>query len=200
MSSPALERNSLLSDNGSPMKRQRDPAHSPDFLRDSQEFAASGTRVPRRVLRLLREHGADVTREAGLTLVIMPATGGAQDVYKGFIASLSEDDDPLLSVHACANAAVDAEASSILAHYQTLRASDFDFGALPPLPAVSPHIGVVERYHHATRALSAVGARIADPQSLAYPAIRALPSGALVCRLYTCWAGGTLITLPIHRP
>ena len=39
------------------------------WSQDSMEFAASGTRVPWKVLRLMKKNGAVVTRKFGLTLV-----------------------------------------------------------------------------------------------------------------------------------
>lgn len=178
-----------------------DVAPSPTFSVASREFAASGTLIPREVLRQLKQGGAALTRGQGLTFCHVP--GGALEARRAllrFFGTLADDDDPLLHVQNAPNARVDSEAWTIVQAYARLRRPDFAHGAPvlpppPPEPVYVPHA----RYHHGSLSLSAVLARLASPEDARYHGITSLPQGALVCRVGHVWAGGTTLVIDVHR-
>ena len=144
-----------------------------------------------------------MTRKYGLTLVCIDDAGGpAAKLYSEFLASLTDDDDPLLFVSAHFHAAqVVVECFHILHTYSWLRARDFAAapGGLPPLPPIGAPQIADARFHHSSRALATVASRICDPQDPSCPAIMALPPGTPIGLLKATFARGTIVNLSLVR-
>ena len=172
------------------------PHHpSPSFAQSSEEFAASGSRVPRKVLQLLKREGASVSRGMGITLVDIDSCE-AMVVLNSFMNSLSDDDDPLLSVAGAASIPLLLECQSILQHFSGLRKVDFDGGAhllVHPMQAPSSY----HRFHCAF-ALAFVNEFLSNPGPN-FPHIHGLAHGVTVCRICQVWAGGTTVILTVQR-
>lgn len=181
------------------------PRRSPVLSQDSVEFASSGTRVPKKVVREISEADGikHSSRALGITIIHIESTScSAFRVLQAFIDTLHDEvDDPVVSISHCVSPAVEGEAWTIIDTYSRLRSSHFVGGALPTLPPPAPLGSIIDtRFHHSMMALSGVFSRISCPMSpKLYPAIHALPLGTALCTLRQSWAQGTNILTTIHR-
>ena len=168
---------------------------SPTFARSTEEFDASETHVPRKLMMKLRGAGAEVTRGCGITLIELGGCTAAIEILYGWAATLGPEDDPLLSVSRCPSLAVELECCSILASFSQLSAAQFE-----NMPVLQPHGNPPTdvRFNHCQMSLSAVASFLQNPGPR-FAAIHALVPGQLVCKLRQVWARGTTITLHVVK-
>jgi hypothetical protein len=146
-----------------------------------------------------------VDRADGITLITFTTMDGpAFQKWENWIRTLDDNvDDPDVSVLNLGPGPLLDEVMSILDHYRTLRAADFQHGAVPVLPvpvAHPPAVPAAVRYARGTMAFSMAPHRVATPQSpLTHPAITALPVGGLICVLSQNWARGAVVRFPVFR-
>ena len=171
---------------------------SPSFQMGSVEFAASGTRVPKSVLRDLKAAGADISRDLGLTYVGLGSNTVALEMYMRWTRSLSDEDDPLLLINNAVSPLVEHELNQILQQYATFNAAAIHGGAaaVPGWVVNRPFPPV--RYHHAQMALTAVAVFMVNPGP-AFASIHAQPLGTILGCLLAVWAGGTTVQLNLVR-
>ena len=170
---------------------------SPAFSQSSEEFAASGTHIPRHVLAAFRQSGCRFSRGCGLTLVEIENNTAGRAILDEFLGSLTDDDDPLLSVADAQSRRAELECRIILHQFAGLSKGDFDRQHHLQLASMAaPPTDV--RFHHSAFALSAVAYFMANP-GVRFPCIHALPIGTHVCKIRQIWAKGTTITFDVVR-
>jgi hypothetical protein len=142
----------------------------------------------------MRRHGAEMSRALGLTLVHI-STAQAQEVFNQFLATLCDEDDPLVSVGDAHSRPVQLECRSILVGFSTMKKADFA-NAHTLRPFANPPTDV--RFHHCQFSLSALPVFLQSPGN-GFPSISSLPHGVLVCKVRQVWAGGTTILMDVYR-
>jgi hypothetical protein len=90
---------------------------------------------------------------------------------------------------------IQREASSVVHHYRTLRAEDFEGVDEPVIGNIVPGVGA-SNVHHATIAVSRLGCAI---QNCPYDTIRGLKAGSYICDLYQTWAN-TVFSMAVFKP
>ena len=170
-----------------------------------------GQGIPNKVLYNMRRKGANVDnhKSEALVQVHMDFKDDAWVIYDRWVSSV--EGDPLVNCSFTPNANIDrtticpplniaqeiiVEANSIVNHYATLLAEDFDAG-LPDIPGPLVAPNGFTFIPHPTMAMSALCQRIQNPPA-AYVVLNSLRSGSYICDVNYMWKSA-LVSISIYK-
>lgn len=173
----------------------------------SQELFVKGTGVPHNIIKNAKrdKEGTTVDQRDGITVITFHNLESQSFLaFQDWKASLTDAEDPLLSIVPLPGMANEAaEAWCIVHHFATLRASDFQPPTGVPYPQLPhPNGGFprgIPRFHHAAMALSKVKDRVSNPRDPNYATIGAHATGTHLCDLMITWGKGHVTVEPILR-